>query len=743
MIKLLILTTLLFLLHACNGDASQHEPREEKTLYFIDSPTNGIDYNCGERRGVTKSYTQNGITKHGLLKCVYSPITFSLGALRLGSVDNIVDEQIIYPQSLVNTFNGDFNNEEVLKIAILLQSLDDKSSPDYINIPQSTKNKITLKTLDNLSIEQLNQVIRSMGFSPVTKEDAKVHLVLNSPRIHNGKPSIEPFEEEISNELKVGDIVGELSIKKGDGELIYPFTLEGQGKEHFLLNNKGKLIVTQSFSTAQTFNLKVSIGNQYGYGSAPLNIHVKDSGKIGKVQLGRLKNATVKLFKISPNKTLELVTTETTKSTGSLNLLGNVDLHTELLDDQSYYVYEVSEGIDVDTDDDAKQDAIETNNHGKLHLISKGIWIKNSTEKIRITPLSEMLYTYLERDGFRDIERKLNKYSQILLRSSLDSESNINCKDIMIFNPVKDKKALYDTLTYNNTYNNIRNQIRQGDSNYKQTVFNAYVVDSFQSTAIEIVGSSIYTIDMTGTGEFSIYDLETKKKIGKLKLPNAPFEEDTHVIYVNTLIPRVNIYSLEDWSYEVDISKQNKPILTSEPNIKTAILSGSFSHTAIGYSQEIHLFGQERQSHIYDRANIPNSTRTIKFLNVDKNDIFYQFEFDSKLTTIDSLWVKNKYLYVIGDNKIHIFTETNTKATLNGIYNQRTVQGSIIGIEKETMYVLKENILTLYDISSTLKPKFIEEFVVPFNYKLGIKTNGKYIITVSKIIDIEALRASI
>lgn len=732
----------LFLI-GCGDGVSQHEPREEKTLYFVDAPTNGIDYSCGERKGTTKSYTQNGITKHGLFKCVYSPIHFSLGGLSLGSIDNIVNGQTIRPQDLVSSFNGDFNNDEVLKITILLQSLDDKSNADYLNIPQSTKDNITLKTLNNLSIEQLNQAITEMGFTPVSKEDAKVHLILNSPNVHSGKPTIETFEEEISNELTLGNAIGELNIEQGDGELVYPFVLEGKGKEHFLLNNNGKLIVTQSFSTAQTFELNVTVSNQFGYTSAPLTIHVKDSGKIGKAQMGRLKNATVKIFKIASNGTLELVTTETTKSTGSLNLLGNFDLHTELLEDHSYYVYEVSEGFDVDVDDNGAKDNTESKNHGKMHLISKGIWIKNATHKIRITPLSEMLYTYLERDGLTDIENKLKKYSQILLKSSLDTETEVNAKDVMIFNPLKDKKALYPTLTYNSTYNNIREQIRHGNSTYKNTIFNAYVIESFQANAIEIVGSSIYTIDMTGSGEFNIYDLETKTKIGGLKLPNTPFETDTHVLYVNILDSIINIYSLEDWSYEINISNQSKPILVDEPYMKTALLSGSFTHTAIGYSSFADLLSQEQQTHLYNLITNTGKTQVIQFFNIDKHDAFHQFEFDSNLTAIDSLWVKNKYLYTIGDNKMHIFTETNTEATLDGIYTERNVSGNIIGIEENILFILKENLLTLYDISSPLNPKFIEAFTVPFTYKLGIKTNGKYLITGSKIIYIEALRASI
>ena len=177
MYKNITFISILLFFYACGGGASQHEPREEKTLYFVDSRTNGIDYSCGERSGITKTYTQNGITKHGLFKCVYSPITFKLGSLTLGSIDNISSGQTIYPQSLVANFNGDFNNEEVLKIAILLQSLDDHSSSSHINIPQSTKDKITLSSLKNISISGLNQAIIDMGFTPVSKDEARIHLI--------------------------------------------------------------------------------------------------------------------------------------------------------------------------------------------------------------------------------------------------------------------------------------------------------------------------------------------------------------------------------------------------------------------------------------------------------------------------------------------------------------------------------------------------------------------------------------
>ena len=79
---------------------------------------------------------------------------------------------------------------------------------------------------------------------------------------------------------------------------------------------------------------------------------------------------------------------------------------------------------------------------------------------------------------------------------------------------------------------------------------------------------------------------------------------------------------------------------------------------------------------------------------------------------------------------------------LDTVYNTTEVKGNILGIEKDILYILDKKELTLIDISSNSKPKFIEKIAVPFSYKLGVKTNGEYITTGSKIIDIKTLRAT-
>ena len=738
MLQKLILTIFIFLSISCGGGS--HEPREEKSLYFIDLPVNGIEYRCGERQGLSKSNE----TSHGVITCVYSPLSLYLGILKLGEIENFVDGQKIYPQTLVPSFDGDFNNQEVLKIAILLQSLDDNSSSEYINIPKSTKEKISITSLKNLTINELYEEIKKMGITPVNKEKARIHLILNSPNTNVGKPTIEAFEEDISVSSMVGSVIVKLSIDKGDGTLISPLILLGEGKEYFTLNDNGSLQLIKSLDNPAIYKLKIIASNEFGYTTQTITIYVQDSDKIGKAQMGRLSDSTVKIFQLNKDGTKELISTTQTKSIGSLNQIGNFELKPELLEDHKFYIYEVSEGIDIDPNDNGiVDDNSSINNSGKLRLISKGIWIKNSMYKIRVTPLSEMLYNYVtEYCHYDKLEEKLSEYAQILLKKSLDNDNDIDAKDIMIFNPLKDKKWLYPTLKYNNIYQTLVDKIRVGDEQYKSTLFNANIIESFNSNAIEIVGSYIYTIDMMGSGEFRIYDLETKKMISSFKLPNTPFYNDNHVIYINLLGNSARISSLEEWSYIIDIKNQKKPFLIKDPFVMDSILSGNFSRMALGRSNSQNLFSKERAIYFYDISLDEGETKKIKFFNTNKNNDIFKYEFDSELLTIDSLWSYKKYLYVIGDNKIHIFIEENNQMRLYSIYDSLKIQGNILGVEKDILYILNKRELTLIDITSNTHPKFIEKLFVPFDYKLGVKTNGEYITTGSQIIDIKTLRAA-
>jgi hypothetical protein len=740
MFKTVLLTFMLFILISCGETESQHEPREEKTLYLKAPIIDGIDYTCGERTGISKPYTKDGATTHGVVTCIYSPMYLNIGSLKLGMVTDFVDGQQIYPQDLIPSFDGDFNNEKLLKLAIFMQSLN--SNGDYITITEEIKSKITITSLDELTLEELKQEIIHLGMVPVSKEEAKVYLLLNSENTRTGKPIIKPFEEAIGTAMTMGSTIGKLSIEEGDAPLIAPLTLEGIGKENFIINQNGSIKLAKNLNNPATYNLTVTAVNPFGYTKVPITLMVKEGNRIGKAQLGRLSNATVTISRLNPDKTQQLLYTTTTQSTGSLNLIGNFNLREDMLDDNAFYIYEISGGVDIDRDDNGKRDENITNNRGELRLITKGIWIKNSTHKIRITPLSEMLYSYIEQSDYNQLEEHLNQYAQILLKESIDCQSGVDVRDIMIFDPLNDQEKLYATLQYDNTYNSIVDKIRKGDRDYKEQLLSAFTVDSFSANAIEIVGSYIYTVDMMESGEFRIYDLETKELVGSLKLPNTPVEEDTHLLYINLLTNTAIVGSLTDWTYVINIENQKEPSLDEEPFIRYLVLSGNFSRTAIGKSLDANLLAKDRKYYLYSNLGDSGKSQKISIFKIDESDEEYLTEFDSKLSKIDSLWIHNNHIYIVGDNKMVTFFAQENKIVFKNSYDGIQLHGNIIGIEEDILYLLSNKKLTLIDISSVDNPKFLETISVHFEYKLGIKTNGRYITTDSKIIDIPALRAS-
>ena len=60
---------VLLFLNACGsggGDGTSVEQEPLKTLYFIDSPVNGIGYKCGVRDAKTQTQVIDNIEKHGV-----------------------------------------------------------------------------------------------------------------------------------------------------------------------------------------------------------------------------------------------------------------------------------------------------------------------------------------------------------------------------------------------------------------------------------------------------------------------------------------------------------------------------------------------------------------------------------------------------------------------------------------------------------------------------------------------------
>ena len=122
---------------------------EEKIIgYFNDSTVEGLEYHCGDIVGFTD--------KKGKFTCTTLPVSFYIGAIPLGEIEEIPEDKQVFPQDLAHLKRSDVNNSYVVKLALLLQSLDvDNNASNGIFIPKKRSDNFKEEILiEDLSIEE-------------------------------------------------------------------------------------------------------------------------------------------------------------------------------------------------------------------------------------------------------------------------------------------------------------------------------------------------------------------------------------------------------------------------------------------------------------------------------------------------------------------------------------------------------------------------------------------------------------
>ena len=167
--------------------------------------------------------------------------------------------------------------------------------------------------------------------------------------------------------------------------------------------------------------------------------------KFGKAQLGVIANAIVTIYKINGSKK-ELIATEKTSSGDTIDTIGNFNLHINELEDDKFYIYEVSGGEDYDIEDDGIINSSPTKNKGVFHLIGKGYDLK-SIEKVNITIISEIMYQEVLSDinNTSLIKNKINNLTKKIIEKDINGDSIIDFKDILFYDPVNNKSKLFTT----------------------------------------------------------------------------------------------------------------------------------------------------------------------------------------------------------------------------------------------------------------------------------------------------------
>lgn len=224
-------STLLVLalgLSACGDNDNNVETTVEPIIrVLIDSPVNGINYSCNGETGIT----QNG----GQFTCESTPVTFSIGGLTLGTINSFNADNKVFPQDFSEVGRDDFSDIKAIKLARLLQSLDDDGDiSEAITIPSTIADKFN--NVLNLDDYSLSEIAQMAGVNLVSQAYAISHLrrSLAGGVGHSDYQIQIDLTDATPNDLITTDVV--LTIKgaevfSGDNQLGSTMTLDGLFKK--------------------------------------------------------------------------------------------------------------------------------------------------------------------------------------------------------------------------------------------------------------------------------------------------------------------------------------------------------------------------------------------------------------------------------------------------------------------------------------------------------------------------------
>ena len=201
-----------------------------------------------------------------------------------------------------------------------------------------------------------------------------------------------------------------------------------------------------------------------GGGGSSSSTHLKKSVD-AIAELGRLAGAKVKIYELDKKKKI-LKWTETTSGNENSKLkeMGIFNSHSNDMDLNKIYMFEVTGGKDWDSDDDGVKDNTPTVNKGTLRLITKGEWCYTCKgDAIKVTYASELQARLLEekiRNGTLS-EKDIIESSKKILSKDIDGDGKIDTRDILLFNPIQDKNKLNREFQLN--LKNILDDIHNGN----------------------------------------------------------------------------------------------------------------------------------------------------------------------------------------------------------------------------------------------------------------------------------------
>jgi len=481
-------------------------------------------------------------------------------------------------------------------------------------------------------------------------------------------------------------------------------------------------------------------------------------------QLGNLANANVKIFEITKDG-LVFKWSEKTSALTDLENIGKFNLHNDDVEDDKFYLYEVTGGEDWDADDDGEKDYSSTKNKGTIRAIAKGSDIKTLKDNFKVTYTSEILYQLIEDNVTNNfnpdslIELIKDKASTIL--KDIDNNGVVDIKDILTFDPVKHKNYLSDKYIYN--INNIIDSIHN-----KRILTLNLTKDIISKTDITLKVPNTVRKSRTGNNMVLSSDEKTlfiPSKDTGLEIVDVSDIKNPKIL--SNLIFNDEQFGIQD-AYTVRISKDEKTayILSALSQIQIVDISNKTDPKLINTIKPT-IFGDDNDYKDYSIENfVLSSNDEIIYAAVrdeglfsidisDKNnptfvgkvdligDDFSSDLKDTFLAVDNSLYIESYKDYKFYIEKF-IFNENNNSLTQVGAFAYTDLNIALEGItvSKDNKTMILRDIsgnLYIYDINDFSNIKLVStvknlnvEYLQINNNKIFARTNSKiFVIDIS------------
>jgi len=197
---LMSVTAAMLILNGC-GDGSAEGSAEgsvpSASGILTDSPVAGATYMCGNVKHKTDQY--------GAFSCDNTPIAFYVGSVKLGEVFHVPEDRYVTPQDLAGV-SRDTYDENVAKIAVFLQSLDDDGEIESTIVLDKEKvEKLNEKDIELQKLTETNMIelLDQCGAVEIVAQDeALEHLRRHTQELPDKMPQTPKTENTPIEEPK-------------------------------------------------------------------------------------------------------------------------------------------------------------------------------------------------------------------------------------------------------------------------------------------------------------------------------------------------------------------------------------------------------------------------------------------------------------------------------------------------------------------------------------------------------------